>query len=454
MANKRVAALVAAMGILFVGQAALQYNTFPTWQKDYSPSSVGDIPSGLSQDQLLFALTGFRELVGGILWVRANSFFESGNYDAVVPIIRLVTWLDPRQIDVYSTGMWHVAYNFTDQEHRADRRYVPSALALGREGTMNNPNTYELFFETGWLWYHRIEDDFEKAIEWFEEANKREDILPARANILAQAYLRAGQPDKAVAHFERQLEKLEGEVKKDPTFGNRNLRDTVENNLDTNLVRMASRGWFASQRGESLQGYDTYPPFDVGFSARVTVVAPMVIRLQGTYGVQPLGTRIRFVLKDADMPNSVPGGMKWDSLDSFRLDPPTGITYVQDQLFIRNRRFDKTLDLSRDPTMYSFTADKYDVEFFYSPNVAPAHIQDKFGFNGEGFTDSNFLNTEVRPGQRVIYTKMTLTRDQIRRTGEWRDRVPVVQTPNFVAPATGRPEDDVIRVPNLRANNR
>ena len=138
---------------------------YPLWSKNYSPVQQGkDLISGsLSADQMLFALAGFRELIAGILWVRADSFFDAGNYDAILPIIRLVTFLDPHQIDVYATGMWHIGYNFTDEEQRSDRRYLPSALALGKEGASQNPNTYELFFETSWLWYHKIDDNYDKA---------------------------------------------------------------------------------------------------------------------------------------------------------------------------------------------------------------------------------------------------------------------------------------------------
>ena len=50
-------------------------------------------------------MAGFREMVAGILWVRADSFFDSGNYDAILPIIRLVTWVDPKEIDVDPTVM-------------------------------------------------------------------------------------------------------------------------------------------------------------------------------------------------------------------------------------------------------------------------------------------------------------------------------------------------------------
>src|ERR1035438_876821 len=157
---KNLQALWIGIVVLLCGQAALQKAfIFPTWQKNYSVEAEGEISAQLSPDQILLQLFGFREFLAGILWVRADGFFDEGNYDAILPIIKLCTTLDPKQIDIYATGMWHIGYNFTDEQQRSDRRYVASALALGKQGSRQNPETYELFFETGWMWYHKIQDD-------------------------------------------------------------------------------------------------------------------------------------------------------------------------------------------------------------------------------------------------------------------------------------------------------
>jgi hypothetical protein len=110
--------------------------------------------------------------------------------------------------------------------------------------------------------------------------------------------------------------------------------------------------------------------------------------------------------------------------------------------------------MSRDPTIYPFTKQNYIIDFFYTPRVAPEHIKDKFGWNGEGMTDKNFLNTEIRPDQRVVFYRMELTRDMIDRTGEWSmagGKTPVISTPNWVAPRVRNPEEDFVRVPGLRS---
>ena len=438
---------------LFVLVGAWQSKmVFPTWKRDYSVGTQNDYTS-LSPDQLLASLAGFREMIAGILWVRADAYFDEGKYDAILPMIRLVTMLDPKQIDVYATGMWHVAYNFTDEESRSDRRYIPAALALGKEGAENNSNTYELFFETGWIWYHKIDDDYSKAVYWLEEAGKRKDMQAARRNLLSNAYHREGSIMKAVNLYQELLDEAEKKFEKEQSFANRQNRDTIEGNLDNLLIRMSQRGWFAQKNGTYEQGdYDTKPPFDVKFSGSVTVEEAKVIRVQGNWNVLPVGTRIRCVLRDADFPNAVPAGMLWDKVDRIELDPSKEQTFMMDQLFVKNRRFNRRIDMSRDVTMYPFKAEKYVLEFYYNPRSAPAHIQDKFGFSGEGMTDANNLNTTIREGQRVIFASVELTRDQIMRRGEWAvgRRTPIVSTKGYVAPTAAEITGEVIQVPGLR----
>lgn len=413
---------------------------YPRWSKDYSPVQTGKdlIAGSLSADQMLFALAGFRELIAGILWVRADSFFETGNYDAILPIIRLVTFLDPHEIDVYATGIWHIGYNFTDEEQRSDRRYLPSALALGAEGARQNDTTYELFFETGWLWYHKIDDNYDRAVYWMEEAAKRKDMnfQPARKNLLSRLYERNGRVDLALEHWYSVFDVAEAAYQADPekrNFQLRQNRDTIENNLDTLLIRMSQRGYFATKEGRGLEGYDVNPPFDVGFGVKVTVTGERVIRVQGNWNVLPVGTRIRCVLRDADFPNVIPGGADWDKDANINFDPERGQTYMQEQLFCRNQRFDKTIDMSRDPTMYPFGKNDYILEFYYNPRSAPEHIQDKFGWNGEGMTDKTAGNmrSDIRTGTKCLYYSMKITRDQLLLRGEWRAKPVVLKSENY-----------------------
>lgn len=105
--------------------------------------------------------------------------------------------------------------------------------------------------------------------------------------------------------------------------------------------------------------------------------------------------------------------------------------------------------------MYPFTSKDYVIEFYYNPRSAPPHIQDKFSWNGEGFTDKNFLNTQVREGQRVMYTSVKISKDQLLRRGDWREKVPVIKTANYLdkdGKAYNQADQVTIDLPSLRAN--
>lgn len=456
MKHRTSPALIVFLVVCILLQGFMQRRMiFGQWKKDFNPGKgkVYENSGAMSPDQLLAVLAGFREITAGILWVKADSFFDSGNYDAILPLIRLVTMLDPNEIDVYATGMWHIGYNFTDEEQRSDRRYIPSALALGREGCRQNPDTYELYFEEGWLWYHKIDDDYDNAVKWFVKAQTKPDMMTARKNLLGMAYQRSGQIQDSIDTYYNLYKDAEGKFNTESAFQNHQNRDTLESNLDNMLVRSVQRGWQAEQRGDKLDPYDVSPPFDVGFSVKATVIEPRVIRFEGTWNVLPVGTRIRVVLRDADYPGASGAQLNWDGQDAVSLDPPRDLTFMQDQLFVKNRRFNKKVDMSKDPTMYPFTKDKYILEFFYDPRSAPPHIQDKFGWNGEGMTDKNFLDYKVRPGQKVIYTTLTLTRDQILKYGEWIDKTPVVKTKNYVETASSDAgnNDVILKIPSLRS---
>ena len=483
MLKNRVA-LIVAVAVLFVVQGAMQLTYItPKWQKDYSPHAGGLIAAELSPDQVLLQLFGFREFLAGILWVRADGFFDDGNYDAILPIIRLCTTLDPKQIDIYATGMWHIGYNFTDEDQRSDRRYIPSALALGKKGAEENPNTYELFFETGWMWYHKIQDDPWQTVKWLQEANRRADILQARKDLLSNAYQRNGQVKEGLETYFRLYKLAVESVKTDTGYSSKQIRDVLEQNTDTMIVRMVQRGWFAQERNDGSYAtgdYDTKPPFDTGFSCRATVVSPRVIKFDGTWRVQPVGTRIRVIFRDADYPGAKIAELNWDGQTTVDLNPPTNLTFMQDDLYVKNQHFSKEIDMSKDPTMYPCASKNYLIEFYYSPRLSPPHIQDKFGWNGEGMKDGNFSNTDIRPamsftydpfpmsderdkklapvtikspGIRVMYTTLKLNQDQVLQRGAWSNRPASVQTANYKSSDQVADKDDVLKIPTLRSSN-
>ncbi|RMG26753.1 MAG: hypothetical protein D6724_01135 [Armatimonadetes bacterium] len=448
--KKPPAKLLIALAVLFVVQAFVSQSLlFPTWKKNYSTGELR-IDRGLNADQLLASLAGLREMVAGILWVQTDQYFDTGQFDAVLPLIRLVTWLNPRQVEVYSTGAWHIAYNFTDEQNRSDRRYIPIALRLLEEGVQNNPNTYEMYFEVGWLYYHKIDDDYWQAVHWFEQSVEKKDILPARKGILFKAYEKNGQLDDSVSWLWKLQQEAEEQYARDGDNLSRVRRDTNERNLNNQLIRMTQRGVFGRRAGVYDQWpYDTHNPVDLNFTFSIRVIEPKVLRVTGTWGIPTTGARVRMQLFDEDY------DLKWEPAPDLNFDRDKDRTFMQDELYTQNGRFDRKIDMSRNPNMYPFRAEKYKVVFSYNPRSAPAHIQDKIGWDGEGMTDQRYLkvserykNTDGKPGVRILYAEVELTRDQILMRGEYANGY-VYNSPGYV-PVEGTAGPEVVIPRSLR----
>ncbi|MCH8273168.1 MAG: hypothetical protein IH851_00045 [Armatimonadetes bacterium] len=442
------AALVGATAALFVVQGLISKGMYPTWVARYSAHNVG-FQEGLNVDQLLASVGGLRQMVAGILWVRSDQYFHSGQFDAILPLIRLVTWLDPRQMEVYATGSWHIAYNFTDEQNRSDRRYVPLALALLSEGVEHNQSSFRLFHETGWIYYHKVNDEFDKAVFWFEQSVQKEDVPPSLKAILANAYLRDGRLDDALNLYwmlQRDASAEYARTKDEPT---RIRRDTQENNLNNLIMRMVSRGIFGRRDGvydllvpgteKWLYPYDTHDPVDLNFSVKIEVIDKKVLRLTGNWGIATTGARIRIVVRDEEY------NILWEPApEGLDFDVDRDDTFMQDSLYTQNKFFDRKIDMSRNPTMYPFKSERYIVEFFFSPRSAPHHIQDKTGWDGEGMTDSRYIRTDIRPGVRVLFAEYELTRDMVLRRGDYIDSA-VQMSPGYVEPETSDVVGVIIR---------
>ena len=237
------------------------------------------IKGGLPGEYMLGAMSGFRQVIAGLLWVRADSFFHQGNYDAILPMIRLITWLDPNWLDVYATGAWHMMYNFTDEENRSDRRYLVPGLALLNEGIRNNPDVYDLYKEKGW-------DNFDKVRDFHEAAIAYRDALKHDAkadttqvmHALGHSLERAGDIDAAIEAWtqSRDAHKAMMETKGAPeeqVYTNRTGFNTAQKNLSLLEVRKAVRT-------ENIR-----VPVDAGFHYTVKRTGRAKLEVSGTFNL-------------------------------------------------------------------------------------------------------------------------------------------------------------------------
>ena len=455
---KRLPLLLFAL-LLFIPVALLQVKIDPL-RHQYEPGSK-NTNKAVSQLPIEFALgaaTGFREAVAGLLWVRTDEFFHNGDYEAITPMIRIITWLDPHQVDVYETGAWHMDYNFTDSSQRSDRRYIPLALALMNEGISNNPTVPDMRGDLGFTHYFRKIADFPKAAQVFaagqamtqdlwnqslahpNDAELHKEAYDGRTSViglghgLAHALEAQGRIPEALAQWQYCVATHEDNVKRG--IGKEFGEATTLTNARKQLYEMQQRVKWRAR--------DTKNPVDVGFNAQVVRVAPKVFVVRGTLNMigntdtkpgfletgqgvwGPVdGCRVEVRVQDLGYKKPVVNSF---SLSSLQLNP--NVTIMQDAVSVRGGKFQRKIDMSQDPAMYSFTAPKYEVTFWFNPgnpNDCPPNVQDRIGWTGGGMTDRKYLTTNGLipgdtsgpvPGMRLLKKTIIMTREDFLGQGE------------------------------------
>jgi hypothetical protein len=435
-----------AIVVLLVAAVYLQHVIDPQ-RHQFEPKLV-NVNSAVQQLPVEFALgaaTGFREAIAGLLWVRTDEFFDDGDYEAIPPMVRIITWLDPHDIDVYETGAWHMDYNFTDSDQRSDRRYIPVSLSLMQEGIANNPNEGSMYSDLAFTHEFRKIEDFPQAVYWYEQGQQQASNqnfifdVTTIGHGLAHAYLACGETDKAIDQWKWCIQQHEAGIKQDPTdFSAKEGLQIALKNYHENLLR---KKWRQTM---------TKPPVNVHFDVTVTRIAPMVLMVTGQahfIGAKSFdletgahqfgevdGCRIEIRLQDADY--------QYPDHTAFSLGSQVNpdVTIMQDEVSVRNGAFHKKIDMSKDhygsEPMYPFKAGKYTMTFWFDPaceNDSPIFVADRIGPLGQGLaTDQPYIDlagdlpgtppangqqSDSIPGLHLLKKTITLTQDDIMSPG-------------------------------------
>jgi tetratricopeptide (TPR) repeat protein len=138
--------------------------------------------------------------VGRNFQVTEHTHLEGGKAREILPWLKLAAELDPQRVETYAVGAYWL---------RVDQQRPDQAERFLREGLKANPQSHELYFELGRLYYesHR---DTQRARNLLEHAyrlwQKNEGIKeePDRASFLGitvrlgKLEQEAGNPDKAI----------------------------------------------------------------------------------------------------------------------------------------------------------------------------------------------------------------------------------------------------------------
>jgi tetratricopeptide (TPR) repeat protein len=547
LSKQQQTTLQALVAVLVALVVLLQWRIDPLrMQKAIEPPNASKVRVGLKGATLPFeytlgAVAGFRQVIAGLLWVRSDAFFHEGNYDAILPLIRLITWLDPNWLDPYATGAWHLTYNFTDTDQRSDRRYLPAGVALLNEGIANNPDLYDMYKEKGWLYYDKIKNYDESAKAYADGMQHNPDINQV-GHGLAHALERSGRVDEAAKQWEENIRLHKATLDDPKASADAKVRAKQGFESSTKQLEML-------KVREKCRPNDTQPPVDADFQFQVVRTKPKVIEVSGSWNLEgaksfdvekaktvgrgiavggPVdGARVDVRLQDQgfvmpppaeftfDLDSSVTimqdsistkGGKKavkgglfmkqktqYGTVDpmadkvgvygfadpeasqigvpldkalagaaplspfgqlqlvtiayplpytslkplhdasevpalmqKLRSDPAKVADLVKKGFFVATKDvetpglFKREIDMSKDPKMYGFAKEKYDLILSFNPRNSPDFVKDRLGWNGEGLYDKKYLylDSTTKPGIKMLRVVIPLTREEI--TGEGR----------------------------------
>ncbi len=384
---------------------------------------------GTSFQTLVPTLLGVREVLASLMWVRADDYFHRGEYRPIISMVRQITTIDPHQLDVYATGAWHMAYNFMD------KRLIADGVKFLEEGSKNNDNVYDLYFELGYMHYDKTKD-FPQSVKAYQSASTRGTTIAGRSrppsyvrHQLAHAIEKMGDIDRCIIQWRDNLRvadelRARGETELGAagvnTSAARHNLYINERRLNERLAAMAERAgdaatalkhwsgnvqlanaWLKDEPGHTammadlqkanlevsrLRGGKLRPvdPTNVAVDFKITRMAPKKLLVEGTINVLHL-SRILVRIADKDYDKRVEKGF------DFKM---SNCTLEYDAVSCQRGKFRREFDLNKDPAdmgreateVYPLKADEYEVSFTYNPRAQAVFIQDRYGWNGEGLT--------------------------------------------------------------------
>ncbi len=142
--------------------------------------------SGVNLFNLFF---GFRKIAANFVWLQVDKYWHMGMTHRMLPLMKTTVMLDPKFVDAYLVGAWHLAYNLTagmgetkpqDKQWLAahnvlageKERYYYMAVDYLDDGIRNNPREYKLYFEQGFAHFRNKLHDYANAVRYLTQATR------------------------------------------------------------------------------------------------------------------------------------------------------------------------------------------------------------------------------------------------------------------------------------------
>jgi hypothetical protein len=127
-------------------------------------------------------LGGFRGLACDLLWLRAESAKDKGQFYESLALAGSISQIQPRFEQIWEYMAWDMAYNIAAEIEDGDGKWAwyVAGVEVNVRGCQRNPQSERLMRHLAWMFHHKG-DDFRERIEAAEWATRLNPLL-ARLN--------------------------------------------------------------------------------------------------------------------------------------------------------------------------------------------------------------------------------------------------------------------------------
>lgn len=124
----------------------------------------------------LLLLGGFRGIAVDFLWARAIARHEEKKYYELLAVNNLIAKLQPNFPAVWIFQAWNMAYNIVSEWDAPQNKWkwISTGLNFAKKGAVKNPDSGDLFFELGYMYFHLFDQRFFPYASYYREQLKTE----------------------------------------------------------------------------------------------------------------------------------------------------------------------------------------------------------------------------------------------------------------------------------------
>lgn len=137
----------------------------------------------MGQSATLATLGGLRSLVSIYMTLHAHDAWQMTDWETVEQDYRMITTMEPRDIDNWIRGAWHMWANASanmemnesipkELRSKLQHEYIDKGIQILRQGAINNPDSYKPWVELGYV-LRLKKADYCGAAEAYKEALAR-----------------------------------------------------------------------------------------------------------------------------------------------------------------------------------------------------------------------------------------------------------------------------------------